>query len=178
MRMISMDRIQQFNSELAVLWAHRCVEKGMQEDNLLILASMSKIDSGWEVQKYLKYSIEKMGLSFIEDIDEAYNCYVQSFVIELHQGSDLYSNLSILNDIYWARYDKRSNNLYLFFELYNAIDSWLNDADNKYCYWESFNLDNAEQIVKEEASKWLNEYAKDYFVDLEERYKSLLLNLK
>ncbi len=88
-------------------------------------------------------------------------CYIQSLVIELTESDAIDQALTSLSIITQENsYPEYIRNFWL---LYWAKISWKQDAENKKFYFEGFITKKGDQIIKNEAIKWLKTYSKKYF---------------
>ena len=107
--------------------------------------------------------VESMGLLGLEFVPspDAFNCYAQSFVLELLEESDIPEALSALHKITQDEWDAPKS-IMKFWALYWAKESWISNASNQELYWPGFTLDRANLFIRTEALRWLDEHGKDY----------------
>lgn len=148
--------LETFNYDLTIDWAIELIEKGIETENLLILASFSKPVDGYEIKPYVSAALNDLNL------EEKYGEF--SIVAEVHfYLNELIKSTSVrehLNQLYQLslKYN-REVGLDTFYRLYHA---WLelDDFGVNY-YYEGANLENIEQVIKEQAQIWIDTHVSE-----------------
>ena len=129
------------------------VQSGVESENLLIVASFSKPVDSDEIQLYVTGALKELNLT------EKYGKY--SLIANIH-----YHLAQILNDyqirenltkLYNLSLDNDSEkSLMPFYLLYHGW--WELEESGANYYFEGANLDNIEEVIKEQAQNWINKY--------------------
>ena len=145
--------IEHFDYNLSIDWAIELIRKGIESENILIVASFSKPVDRDEIRPYISGALKELNLT------EKYGEY--SIVANAH-----YYLEQILND-----YEIRKNLMKLyklcmsvnyekglmpFYLLYHGWDELEQIGENY--YFEGADLDNIEEVIKEQAQIWVNKY--------------------
>lgn len=142
--------LPQFNYDVAVDWAIDLLRQGTETENVLILASFTKPADLYEVRPYVTAALRDLRIEEKEG-DDAVRGYVCFRLQEIIDGHRVRENLYELKDLY----TDLDLGLSLFYFAYFA---W-KDLEEGYpnFYLEGAGLGNIEQMVKEEAKKWILE---------------------
>jgi len=145
--------LEHFDYSKAVDWAIELIQQGKETDNVLILASFSEPIDRFEISPYVTSVLNDFGL---EELD-----YRSAVIAEIH-----YRLNEILND---RQIRKNLQSLYQlcvdndyelglmnFYLIYHGWDE-LEEIGVNY-YFEGGDLDNIEEVLKNEARKWIQTY--------------------
>lgn len=145
--------IENFDYAPVIVWAIELLKKGIETENVLILASFSKPVEREEIKPYITAALKELNLK------EKYGDY--SLVANAHYYLD-----QILND-YEIRHNLTklynlclnsgmNQSLMPFYLLYHGWDELEQIGENY--YFEGADLDNIEEVIKEQAKEWIEVY--------------------
>lgn len=145
--------IEHFDYNPAIDWAIALIKNGIESENVLIVASFSKPVDRHEIKPYISGALKELKLN------EKYGKY--SIITNTHYYLDqilndyqIRGNLTkIYNLCLNAKLDER---LMPFYLLYHGWDE-LEQIGANY-YFKGANLDNMEEVVKEQAQIWIDKY--------------------
>lgn len=145
--------IEYFDYNPAIDWAIELIRKGIETENVLIVASFSKPVDREEIKAYISGALKELNL------EEKYGEY--SIISNAHyhleqilNDNEIRKNLSHLYEICLnANTDSR---LMPFYLLYHGWDE-LDEFGDSY-YFEGADVDNIEAVIKEQAQIWIDKY--------------------
>lgn len=152
--------LDQFEYDLAVDWAIELIEKGNTTQNVLMLASFSKPVDAFEIRPYVDAVLSELGLK-VKKGDDAVNCIIEYHLAEIIYGIEIRSNLTELYKLFFRkRYFDHDDKYGLkpFYFLYHGWDQLDSTGVNQ--YFTDANLDNIENVVKEQANIWMENSGK------------------
>jgi len=145
--------LEHFDYSKAVDWAIDLIRQGKETDNVLMLAAFSEPIDRFEISPYVTNVLNDFGL---EELD-----YKSAVIAETH-----YHLNEILNDrqirknlqsLYQLCVDNDyESGLMNFYLIYHGWDE-LEEIGVNY-YFEGADLDNIEEVLKNEARKWIDKY--------------------
>jgi len=158
-KIVALTEIEPFDTNECIDWAIEMMELGHESPTLFMLASFSKPTSYFEIIDYVRNTIKELGLE-MKNGDDAVISYVSYSVQQIIKKEKIRKNLT---DLYKFCLRRDFDNLvYNFYLLYWAWDQLDYEDDNNNHYWEGVTRDNIEQIVVNEAIKWIETYSKNY----------------
>jgi hypothetical protein len=145
--------IENFDYSPAIDWAIELIRNGNESENILIVASFSTPIERDEIKPYIAGALKELNLS------EKYGEY--SIISNAHfhlqqilKDSKIRCNLSKLYKLCINKnMDKR---LMPFYLLYHGWDELEQIGENY--YFEGANLNNIEEVIKEQAQIWIDKY--------------------
>ncbi len=150
-KILAYREISVFDMNDAIDWAVDMLKLGYETPSLLILAGISKPTDFYESENYLKSSLRELNLKLFKREDAILNyCafYIEKMAIGENVKDNLYHIYNIANSI------DDNKHIYKFYLLYWAWGDF--DYGQEYSpYWGKSNPSNIEQVVIEEAKKWL-----------------------
>lgn len=155
---ILLDKVCNFDiDESWTSWAQEMIEAGYESDNLYILAGMSKPFNQFEMQELTSKVLSDLKIEY-SDKEQVIHNYIYYLIFNSVNKPETYlESLRELKDIYYyLNMDSRYSNFYL---LYFAKDD-LNDSEVQW-YWEGATRLNINDIIKEEFTKWLDEFEQE-----------------
>lgn len=145
--------IRNFDYELAIQWAKELKEKGVGTRNIISLASMEKPINGHATRFLVSSALKELGLQEKNGNDAIVSrtyFHMQQIIADISVRKNL-KELMIL-----AVETDLNYNLTSFFQLHYAWEE-LEELGFNY-YYDGADLDNIEQIVKDQAHKWIDKY--------------------
>ena len=145
--------IEYFDYNPAIDWALELIKKGIETENVLIIASFSRPVDRDEIKPYISEALNELKLT------EKYGEYsivanAHYYLEQILNDHQLRKNLTKLYQICLnADMDKR---LMPFYLLYHGWDE-LEEIGVNY-YFEGADLDNKEKVLKEQAKIWIDKY--------------------
>lgn len=149
-----------FNYDLVVDWALDLIIKGRETENILMLASFSKPIDSIEIKPYLSAVLFELGLE--EKFEtKAVKGKIEYHIIEILESNLVRDNLSSLYDMFIALDCFNNNDIFGLTTFYFLYHAWLEleDIGENY-YFEGATLSNIENVLKNEAMKWIEKYSK------------------
>lgn len=157
--------IEYFDYNPAIDWAIELIRNGVETENVLIVASFSKPVDREEIKPYITGALEELNLT------EKYGEYslvanAHYYLEQILNDFEIRKNLSKLYEICLnADMDSR---LMPFYLLYHGWDE-LEQIGANY-YFEGADLDNIEEVIKEQAKIWIDKYV--HGKEIEEKVES------
>lgn len=145
--------VELFDYNPTIDWAINMIQKGVETENMLILASFSKPVDREEIKPYVSGVLKDLKLD--EKIGEysiVSNCYyhVQQIIDEY----DKRKNLSSLYSIHLENnYPEYTNPFYLLYHGWSDLET-----EGFNYYYDGANLNNIESVVKLESQKFISKY--------------------
>lgn len=143
--------IPAFDYDDVIDWAMGQMEKGVESENIMILASFSKPVSSYDIQPYVYEALQELGLEE-KYADYSVKANVQYHLEQILHDYNIRKNLSAVYNLF--SFDQDEYNLYPFYLLYHAWNQ-LDEIHENY-YVEHATLDNIESILKYESQIWLD----------------------
>lgn len=145
--------VELFDYDQTVDWAIEMIQKGVETENLLIIASFSKPTDREEIKPYIIGVLQEF------DLEEKYGYY--STISHVHYYLELilcdHEIRRCLETLYHLSLEKDGDHgIFVFFTLYHAWSDLETEGYNY--YYEGATLDNIESILKMEAQNWINTY--------------------
>lgn len=162
--------IEHFDYDPAIDWAIELIRNGIESENILIVASFSKPVDREEIKPYITGALKELNLT------EKYGEYAlvanaHYYLEQILNDYEIRKNLSKLHEICLnADMDSR---LMPFYLLYHGWDE-LEEIGVNY-YFEGADLDNIEEVIKEQARIWIDKYVygKETIEKIEQKEVSL-----
>ena len=148
-----------FNFDFVVDWAIELIEKGVFNENILILSSFSKPTDSWEIKPYLQKALKELNLKEFEDKEAVYN-YAYFFVMSiLKEEGSLLSHIETLCELC---IDTNYNES--IFPFYLLKYSWedLSDLGTSYHYG-GVTFNNYKTTAIKEAQIWMDNFETGIF---------------
>ena len=145
--------IAHFDYDLSIDWAIELIRRGVESENVLIVASFSKPVDREEIRPYISGALKELGLA------EKYGDY--SLIANAHydldqilNGHEVRGNLFKLKSLYLETdFDRRLQPFYLLYHAWRALEEY---GENY--YFEGVDLNNIELVLKQQAQLWIDEY--------------------
>lgn len=166
--------IEHFDYNLSIDWAIELIRNGIESEYVLIVASFAKPVERDEIKPYITGALKELNL--IEKYGEYSTIANTHYHLELILNDiEIRKNIRKLSDIYLnSNYDK---GLLPFYLLYHGWDE-LEQIGANY-YFEGANLDNIEEVIKEQAKIWIDKYIHGKEVNInDEDFQSEVNTLK
>ena len=158
-KIVAFLEIPQVDANESIDWAIEMIELGYESPTLLMLASFSKPSNYFEVMDYLTVTVKELGLK-MKSGDEAVLSFATYYILQIAKEQKVRENLTELYKFCQIR--DYEDLVYDFYLLYWAWGD-LNYGDSDYNhYWTGAKRANIEQIVVNEAKKWIKSNKK-YF---------------
>ncbi len=158
-KIVAFPEIQQIDTNESIDWAIEMMELGYESQTLYMLASFNKPTNYFEVIDYVTNTVKELGLE-IKKGDNAILSYASYYIHQIAKGQKVRKNLTELYK--FCQLEGYEDLVYSFYRLYWAWDH-LDYEDNKYNhYWDGARRANIEQIVIDEAIKWIEKNKKYY----------------
>lgn len=145
--------IEHFDYNPSIDWAIELIQNGLDSENILIVASFSKPVDKHEIKPYISGALKELNL--IEKYGE-YSIIANThyYLDQILNDFEIRKNLTKIYHLCLnANYEKR---LMPFYLLYHGWDE-LEQIGANY-YFEGANLDNMEEVIKEQAQIWIDKY--------------------
>lgn len=148
--------IEPFNYKMAVDWAIDLIKEGNETENVLMLASFTEPIEKHEISPYITSVLKDLGLKEIE-CDEALIAQTHFLLSKILKNKEIRGNLEQLCELCVSKnYDKRIMPFYLLHYAWNELDEFKVNF-----YYEGANSENIEEIVRKEATLWIDKYIYD-----------------
>ncbi|MCF8298412.1 MAG: hypothetical protein K9J13_12770 [Saprospiraceae bacterium] len=145
--------IENFDYDLAVDWAINLIEQGKETENILMLASFSKPIDRFEIKPYVSAVLNDFKLEELEG-NEAIIAITHYHLTEILSNNSIRKNLQSLFQLYIDNDHKPElMNFYLLYYAWNELEEY-----GVNYYYEGANLDNIEEVLKNEAKNWMEKY--------------------
>jgi hypothetical protein len=145
--------LEHFDYSKAVDWAIDLIRKGKETDNVLMLASFSKPIDRFEISPYVTNVLQDLGLEEL-DYKSAVIAETHYHLNEILNDREIRKNLQYLYQLCIDNdYESGLMNFYL---IYHGWDE-LEEIGVNY-YFEGADLNNIEEELKKEATKWIDKY--------------------
>lgn len=157
--------IEFFDYNPAIDWAIELIRKGIETENVLIVASFSKPVDREEIKPYITGALKELNLT--EKYGE-YSLIANShyYLEQILNDCEIRKNLSKLYQI--CLNSDMDSRLMPFYLLYHGWDE-LEEIGVNY-YFEGADLANIEEVIKEQAQIWIEKYV--HGKEIEENVKS------
>ena len=137
-----------------VNWAMEMIEVGFENENLFILAGITKSENQFELQDLTTQILKELNLDFSNQKSVTKN-YVYYLISNSIYKTEFY--LETLKELKNICVGLNMENEYMnFYLLYFAKDD-LRDQEYQY-YWNDANRENIDQIITEYFKNWKTEY--------------------
>ncbi|MEM7659203.1 MAG: hypothetical protein AAF399_23990 [Bacteroidota bacterium] len=162
--------LERFEYNLVVDWAMDLIERETETDHVLIVASFAKPVDATEIRPYVSGMLRELGIA------ETYGEYsvvshAYYHIERILLGQDLRQNLENVYHLY-LQHD-RSFDLHAFYLLYYT---WCDlESEGVNYYYEGASLDNIEELLREEARTWIDQYVHGKHVPTKEQASLLFL---
>jgi hypothetical protein len=151
-KILAYKEISVFDMNDAIDWAVDMLKLGYETPSLLILAGISKPTNFYESEDYLKNALKELNLNVLEREDAVFK-YCTYYIEKMAKGENVKDNLSHIYNI--ANTIDDNKKIYDFYLLYWAWGDF--DYGQEYSpYWGKSNPSNIQQVVIDEANKWLS----------------------
>lgn len=149
--------VDQFEYDVTVDWAIDLILQGKETENVLMLASFSKPVDAIEIRPYVNAVLKDLGLDERKG-DDAVNSKIQYHLIEIVNENGIRKNLNLLYKLFLDRDCFNNDDKYRLLPFYLLYHGWdeLESIGANY-YFEGADLDNIEEVIKEQARIWINE---------------------
>jgi hypothetical protein len=145
--------VEHFDYNNAVDWAIELIRNGIESEYVLIVASFSKPVDRDEIKPYITGALKELNLT------EKYGEY--SLIVNAHyhleqilNDYEIRKNLTMLSNLCLnANYEKGLMPFYLLYHGWSELE----EIGTNY-YFEGTNLDNIEEVIKEQAQIWIDKY--------------------
>ena len=145
--------LEHFDYSKAVDWAIDLIRQGKETDNVLMLASFSEPIDRFEISPYVSNVLNDFGLEEL-DHKSAVIAKTHYHLNEILNDREIRKNLQSLYQLCVDNdYESGLLNFYL---IYHGWDE-LEEIGANY-YFEGADLDNIEEVLKNEARKWIDKY--------------------
>jgi hypothetical protein len=157
--------IEYFDYNPAIDWAIELIRNGKESENILIVASFSKPVDREEIKPYITGALKELNLN------EKYGEYsiianAHYYLEQILNDSEIRKNLSKLYEICLnADMDSRLMPFYLLYHGWGELE----EIGANY-YFEGADLDNIEEVIKEQAQIWIDKYVHEK--EIEENVES------
>lgn len=158
-KIVAFPEIQQIDTNESIDWAMEMMELGYESPTLYMLASFNKPTNYFEVIDYVTNTIKELGLE-IKSGDDAVLSYASYYVHQIAKGENVRDNLTELYKFCQMR--DYEDLVYDFYLLYWAWDDIDYDDTHPNHYWNGATKENVEQLVVDEAIKWIEKNKKHY----------------
>ncbi|MEO7215060.1 hypothetical protein [Mucilaginibacter sp.] len=154
-KMIAYPVITNFNACESIDWAIEMITLGYENENILILAGLSKPCNYFETIKYLNAALSELNLQ-PKSGESGIVSYAHYLVSLISSGSSIRRSLAEITDI---SIDTDSSNILFDFRLLNWAWGDLDYNKDYQHYWEGADINNIEQITIDVARQWLSVYS-------------------
>ncbi len=150
-KILAYKELQDFDINEAIDWAVDMLTLGYETPSLLILSGFSKPTNFYDAEEYLKGSIKELGLK-IPERNVAIFQYCKYLIEKIADEENVKGNLYQLYKIAGTiDDDKRIFDFYLLYWAWSDLDYGLEYQH----YWDGATPKNIEQVVIEQAKKYL-----------------------
>lgn len=145
--------LEDFDYSKAVDWAIDLIRQGIETDNVLMLASFSKPINRFEISPYVTSVLNDFRLEEL-DSKNAEIAKTHFHVTEILNDRGIRKNLQSLYQLCWDNdYESGLMNFYLLHEAWCELEEI-----GVNLYFEGADLNNIEEVLKNEARKWIDNY--------------------
>ena len=150
--------IKHFNYDLTVDWAIDLIERGLETDNVLMLASFSKPVNSVEIRPYVSGVLADLDIEEKEG-DEAVQALVQYYLTNILNNISIRDNLTLIHNLFIEKDFFQREDQFELIPFYLLYHGWseLEEIGANY-YFEGADLDNIETVIKEQAQKWIDKF--------------------
>ena len=149
--------LSDFDYALAVDWAIDLIQQGHETDNVLMLASFSPPYDPLEITPYVTAVLHELALEEL-DYEKALIAKTHAHLLEILDGQSVKKHLHSLYKL--CIQNEFEPNLDCFYYLHHAWEE-LEEMGFNY-YYKGVDLGNIEEVLKQEARKWLDDYGLTY----------------
>ena len=150
-KILAYKELPDFDMNEAIDWAVDMLTLGYETPSLLILSGLTTPTNFFEAENYLIGSIKELGF-IIPERKEAILQYCKSFIEKIVNREDVKGNLYQLYRVARIVDDNHLLDFYLLYWAWGDLDYGLEYPH----YWDGATPNNIEQIVIEQAKKYLN----------------------
>jgi hypothetical protein len=145
--------LEHFDYSKAVDWAIDLIRKGKETDNVLMLASFSKPIDRFEISPYVTNVLQDLGLEEL-DYKSAVIAETHYHLNEILNDREIRKNLQYLYQLCIDNdYESGLMNFYLIYHGWEELEEIVVNY-----YFEGADLNNIEEELKKEATKWIDKY--------------------
>lgn len=158
-KIVAFSEIRQVDTNESIDWAVEMMELGYESPTLFMLASFNKPTNYFEVIGYIKDTIQELKLE-LKHGDDAVLSYASYYALQIAKGQRVRENLTELYKFCQIRdYNALVYDFYLLYWAWDDID--YEDTEYNH-YWYGARRENIEQIIIDEANKWIEKNKKHY----------------
>lgn len=156
--------IEHFNYDLTVDWAIDLIQKGVETDNIFMLASFSKPVDSREIKPYVSAVLRDLNLEEGEG-DEAIIALINFYLNEILSDNSIREYLTFLYDLFIQKDGMYNNDKFGLMPFYLLYHGWreLEDIGANF-YFEGADLNNIEEVIKEQARIWIDKMSSQDFL--------------
>lgn len=158
-KIVAFPEIQQVDTNESIDWAIEMMELGYESPTLHMLAGFTKPTNYFEVIDYVTDTVKELGLEMKKG-DDAILSYASYYVHQIASGQRVRENLTELYKFCQMRdYEDLVYDFYLLYWAWDDLDYEDTEYNN---YWNGATRKNIEQVVIDEAKKWVKINEKHY----------------
>ncbi len=152
--------IEFFNYDLCIDWAIDLIDKSIENDNILMLASFSKPVNSIEIKPYLSAVLADLELE--EEIgDEAIIALIHYYLSHILNNHLIRDYLHKVYDLFIEKDYLNGHDKFKLMPFYLLYHGWSQVEDiGENFYYHGADLDNIEEVIKEESQIWVDEFIK------------------
>lgn len=142
-----------FNYNPAIDWAIHMIGKGIETENMLIIASFSKPVDREEIKPFISGVLRDLNL---EEKENKYSIATNAYyhVQQIIDGYEIRKNLTAIFDMHLAnRFPQPTMPFYLLYHAWDDLDS-----QGFNYYYEGATLENIESVLKLECENFISDY--------------------
>lgn len=150
--------IENFNYDFCIDWAIDLIDNGIENDNILMLASFSKPVNSIEIKPYLRAVLSDLEIE--EKIgDEAIIALIYYYLANILNDYLIRNYLHKVYDLFIERDYMNGQDKFKLMPFYLLYHGWsqLEDIGENF-YYHGADLDNIEKVIKEQAQIWVDEF--------------------
>ncbi|WP_157198419.1 hypothetical protein [Mariniradius saccharolyticus] len=152
--------MERFDYSKAVDWAIDLIRQGKETDNVLMLASFSEPIDRFEISPYVTNVLNDFGLEEL-DYNSAVIANAHYHLSEILDDKEIRKNLRSLYQLCIDNdYDPGLMNFYLIYHGWDELEK----IGVNY-YFDGADLNNIQDVLKNEARKWIDKYVNGKEVD-------------
>ena len=154
-KVIAYQEITDFNTDDCIDWAIEMIGLGFDNENIIMLAGLSKPTNYFETIKLLNNALAELGLQ-PKTGEDAIVSYCSTYISNIANGVAVRLNLNNVDNLCIALgYPLPIYDFYLLWWAWSDLDY---DPDAYPTYWGGASIDNIEQLVINYAKSWLKEH--------------------
>tara|TARA_R110002073_G_scaffold108336_3_gene243375 strand:- start:47604 stop:48212 length:609 start_codon:yes stop_codon:yes gene_type:complete len=164
--------IDDFNYNLTVDWAIDLIRNGLETDNVFMLASFTKPVDKAEVKPYLSAVLKDLSLEEKEGKEATFE-FTHYHMHKILGDDAIRRNLDVLYELFLENDSFNDDDKFGLTPFYFLHYAWseLEDIGCNF-YFEGATLDNIEEVIKEQASIWIDKYIHGIKIDTDKVYHS------